>query len=77
MKDDTTDKKRNILARLWHPETPKDEILIRIFFWASIILCLIISRVFENFATTQKGQAIVFAMGAAAIFIRFSIYFRR
>jgi hypothetical protein len=70
-----TQQQRNIVDRIWNP-TPKDESLVRIFFWASIIICLILPRIFETLATNKAWNVISIAWLVLAVFIRFKVYLK-
>ncbi|MBU4318008.1 MAG: hypothetical protein KKF30_12150 [Proteobacteria bacterium] len=70
-------RQRTILERLWNPTNPEDENLIRIFFWVSIIICVILPRIFEGMLQSRAGQTIIIAWVVFAIFIRFRGYSKR
>ena len=74
---ENNEQQRTIVERIWNPATPKDEVLIRVFFWVSIIACFLISRLFEGILENKAGQAVIIGWIALAIFIRFRIFFRR
>ncbi|MBA3027525.1 MAG: hypothetical protein FP816_01755 [Desulfobacteraceae bacterium] len=70
-------QQRTIFERLWNPTNPEDENLIRIFFWVSIIICVILPRIFEGLLQSKAGQTIIIGWVVFAIFIRFRGYAKR
>lgn len=70
-------EQRSLIQRIWNPMTPGDENLIRIFFWVSIIICLLLPNVFKDLVGNKTWEVITIAWLATAFFIRFRIYFRR
>ena len=70
-------EQRSILDRLWNPATTKDEVLLRVFLWASIILFVLLPRLFEGLAENQVWKYVSLAWLALAVFLRFKAHFKR
>jgi hypothetical protein len=64
---------RGILDRILRP-APKDENLVRIFFWVSIISCLLLPRIFEVLAHNQLWNVISVAWLGLAVFLRVKVH---
>lgn len=69
-------QKRSIVDRIWNPVTNNDQHLVRIFFWASIIICLFLENILEGLANNRVWDVISAAWLAFAVFVRFKVYIK-
>ena len=70
-----TTMNRSILDHILYPN-PTDIIVVRIFFWVSIIICMILPRYFEGLAHNQAWNVIFIVWLALAIALRIMVYIR-
>jgi hypothetical protein len=68
-------KNRNILEHILNP-TAKDMQIVRIFFWISIISCLLLPRHYENLAHNQTWTVICYIWLAFAVILRIVVQVR-
>ncbi len=69
-------QQRSILYRIFDP-TPQDEVVVRIFFWISIILCLLLPRIFEVLANNSLWKVISVAWFVLAVYVRIKVFTRQ
>jgi hypothetical protein len=69
-------QERSIVDRILRP-TPNDENVVRIFFWVSVIACLLLPRVFEVLAYNQVWTVISIGWVAFAFYLRIKMYMKR
>ena len=71
----TPKSSRSIYDRIWYP-TPNDILIVRIFFWISILVCLLLPRFHEALAQDQTWKVFSMVWLAVAVVLRIVVQIR-
>jgi len=65
-------EQRSILYRIFDPRR-EDEVVVRIFFWISILSCVFLPSIFEVLADNKIWNVIAVAWFVLAVYIRIKV----